>query len=87
MLAETEQRYGLVVAGQKRGIVMHCIQSTLARFPGLKAVDVDIGCVVYPVSKTAWSILYDFDEQELRVHFIVYATENLEDLDPHSAEW
>jgi hypothetical protein len=32
-------------------------------------------------------VLYDYDDAELRVHFIVHKNASLDDLGPGSAEW
>jgi hypothetical protein len=87
LLAETERVFGPRVAQQKRALVTRCVESTLAYFPALKPLDGDIGLVVYPISKTAWSVLYDFDDLELRIHDIVYSSQNLDDADPGATDW
>jgi hypothetical protein len=86
-LAESEERFGVEVATRKRAVVMRTITSTLARFPGVKRPDVDLELVIYPIAQTPWSILYDFDDQELRVHVVVYSAQSLDDFDPASVEW
>ena len=42
---------------------------------------------VYPVRRTPFVLIYDFDEAELRVHFIVHGRADRTRIDPTSAEW
>jgi hypothetical protein len=41
----------------------------------------------YAVSGTPFALIYDFDEEELRVHFIVPARADRTRIDPMSVEW
>jgi hypothetical protein len=42
---------------------------------------------VYRVAKTPFVVLYDYDDTELRVHFILPARADRRDLDASSVEW
>ena len=68
---------------------MRFVEFDLADFPGLKGAHKRLGLVVYPVSDTPFIVLYDFDAEELRVHFILRqgAGDRLDDLDPSLIEW
>ena len=59
----------------------------LAHFPASKQPDPRLGLTVYRVAKTPFVVLYDYDEAELRVHFVLPARADRRDLDPTSAEW
>ena len=82
-----EQRFGRRVAEEKKERVLATIEGLLARVPALKRPHPALGLVVYPISDTPFIVLYDYDDDELRVHFIFRAGASLDDLDPASAEW
>jgi plasmid stabilization system protein ParE len=82
-----EQRFGARVAEEKKERVLAVIENLLANNPAIKPPHPALGLVVYPISDTPFFILYDYDERELRVHFIFRAGASLDDLDPNSAEW
>jgi hypothetical protein len=42
---------------------------------------------VYPVTKTPFVVVYDYDDTELRVMFIFHARADLRSIDPVSVEW
>jgi plasmid stabilization system protein ParE len=82
-----EQRFGTRVADEKKERVLSTIENLLANNPAIKRPQEALGLVVYPISHTPFFILYDYDEHELRVHFIFRAGASLDDLDPASAVW
>jgi plasmid stabilization system protein ParE len=82
-----EQRFGARVAEEKKERVLATIEKLLANNPAIKRPHQALGLVAYPISGTPFFILYDYDEHELRVHFIFRAGASLDDLDPTSAEW
>jgi plasmid stabilization system protein ParE len=82
-----EQKFGKRVAEEKKVRVLGTIETLLANNPAIKRPHPELGLVVYPISRTPFIIVYDYDEDELRVHFIFRAGASLEDLDPSSAEW
>ena len=87
LLARGEDRFGAAVADEKRRKVYSTIRTFLASHPGSKRPDSRLGLVVYPITDTPFIILYDFDDAELRVHFIFLCGADFVDLDPRSAEW
>ena len=42
---------------------------------------------VYAVSKTPFVLVYDYDADELRVHFIFHGADDMSQLDPKTVEW
>lgn len=70
-----------------RDRVLLTIEQFLVRFPKVKRPHPEIGLVVYPISRTPFVVLYDFDDETPRVHFIFHRSSSLDDLDPSSAEW
>jgi hypothetical protein len=63
------------------------IEHVLAAFPAIKRSHPDLGLCVYPIARTPLVVLYDFDDSELRVHFVFHRHADLQDLDPTSVEW
>ena len=89
LLAAGVPRFGAKVVAEKRDLVYDRIDNFLARFPATKKPHATLGLVIYPVTNTPFLVLYDYDETELRVHFVLLkgAGTRLDDLDPKSAEW
>lgn len=87
LLAQGLPLFGEQVVAEKRTLVYDVIEHHLALFPASKQPDPSLGLTVYPVSNTPFVVLYDFDNSELRVHFILPARADRRDLDPTSAEW
>lgn len=79
--------FGITVARRTLARIDRTIEQHLAQFPASKTPDPNLGLTVYRVSQTPFVVLYDYDEAELRVHFILPARADRGDLDPASAEW
>lgn len=82
-----EQQYGARVAEDKKRRVLSTIRTTLAASPSLKRRDPALDLVVYPITGTPFFIVYDYDDSELRVHFVFINGKPLTEIDPASAEW
>ena len=82
-----EQRYGSDIAEQKKNLVLAAIEITLAAHPRVKRLHPDLGLVVYPITNTPFVVLYDFDDVELRVHFVLHRHAALDAIDPKAAVW
>jgi hypothetical protein len=75
------------VVAEKRDFVYRTINQFLAVHPGAKRPNRRLRLHVYWISKTPFVVLYDFDDDELRMHFVVHKGASLKALDPKSAEW
>lgn len=82
-----EQRFGRAVAAASKTRVERAIRDFLVAFPRAKTTDADLGLTRYPVTRTPFVLLYDFDDAELRVHFLFQEHVSLDELDPSAAEW
>ena len=82
-----EPKYGAAVVDAKKNHVYSTIRNILANNPGIKRPDPTLGLVVYPISKTPFFVVYDYDAAELRVHFIFINGKPLGAIDPKSVEW
>lgn len=89
LLAWGVPRFGPDVVARKRDQLLRFIETDLAQLPAMKRPHEGLGLIVYPVTNTPFIVLYDYDEHDLRVHFILRAGagDRLDDLDPSSAEW
>ena len=82
-----ELTYGAAVATEKKDRVYDTIKDVLAHSPGIKQRDPVLDLVVYPVTGTPFFILYDYDDSELRVHFVFINGKPLSEIDPACVEW
>ena len=86
-IEQGELAFGAVVARDKQANVYSTIRNVLAVNPSIKRADPKLGLVVYPISKTPFFVVYDYDDAELRVHFIFIKGKPLAAIDPNAAEW
>ena len=87
LLAFGEDRFGAKVIDEKRALVYAAIRQKIAYSPRSKPPHRRLKLTVYPVTKTPFLVLYDFDDIELRVHFVFLKGASFRGLDPKSAEW
>ena len=59
----------------------------LALYPETKKPSKNHGLRLYPISRTPFIVLYDFDDVELRIHFVFHARADLRSLDPTTVVW
>jgi plasmid stabilization system protein ParE len=81
------QRFGAAVADEKKDLIYQTIENLIAANPSIKRPDPKLGLVAYPITGTPFFVLYDFNDAELRVHFIFIKGKPLSGIDPASAEW
>jgi mRNA-degrading endonuclease RelE of RelBE toxin-antitoxin system len=87
LLTQGVAPFGPRLVAEKRDLVYAFIADFLARYPAAKRPHARLGLRTHAVRKTPFVLIYDFDDAELRVHFVVHKHASLEDLDPKSAEW
>jgi len=78
--------FGTAVAERTLARIDHVIERHLAQFPR-KPVDRQLGLSVFSILRTPFVLIYDFDDSELRVHFIVPMRQDRKRIDPKSVEW
>jgi plasmid stabilization system protein ParE len=86
-LAYGYQRFGRRTVEKVAETVYGTIDDFLAHYPRAKPPHPRLRLHVYPIARTPFVVVYDFDDQELRCHFILHRSASLDDLDPASAEW
>ena len=84
-----EQEYGERVAQEKKNRVFDFFDITIAATPHIKRRHPKLGLVVYPVSKTPFIVIYDYDDHEVQVFACLKkgAGTRLTDFDIESVEW
>jgi hypothetical protein len=87
LLAQGEPHYSTDLLDQKRALVRRTLEGPIANFPAIKRPHADLGLIVYPIRRTPFVVLYDFDDSEVRAHFVFHKCASLADLDSTSAEW
>jgi hypothetical protein len=87
LLAQGLADFGPALLETKLARIDSVLTGHVLNFPGSKAINPHIGLCVYPISKTPFVVLYDFDDAEVRVHFIVHRHASLDDIDPKSVDW
>ena len=86
MIEQGYPRFGERAVTEKRDLVFEVIHHHLVMYPRTSR-DPQLGLCVYAVSKTPFVLLYDYDDVELRILFVVHKRADLRQLDPTSAEW
>ena len=86
LLEQGYPRFGERVIVEKRNRVFDVINDHISNFPKIP-IDPSLGLCVYSVSQTPFVLIYDFDEAELRVHFILHGGMDRSNLDPTIADW
>lgn len=79
--------FGPRLVAEKRDLIYAFIADFLVHYPAAKRIQPRLGLRTYAVRKTPFVLVYDFDDAELRLHFVVHKHASLDDLDPTSAEW
>jgi ParE toxin of type II toxin-antitoxin system, parDE len=87
LLAQGEAKFGARVADDKLDRVYATINNHLAFFPATKRPDRKLGLHLYPVTKTPFVLAYDFDDDELRIHFVLHSSADRRLVDPSDVEW
>jgi plasmid stabilization system protein ParE len=87
LLAQGIARFGVDVAEQKRRLVVARIENYLTEFPHLGLRTPRKSFYHYPVSGTPFTVVYEYDDTELRVLFIVHQSANRKRLKIADVEW
>ena len=87
MLAQGAENFGVEVADEKRGIVIDTLENYLAEYPHQGSIDRLRKLHHFPISNTPFVVVYEYDESELRVLFILHKRADRRRLDPSTVEW
>ena len=86
LLAQGEPKFGTRVIDEKREQVFDTIDHFLAQFPR-KSRDAEICLYTHAITGTPFVVIYDFDDTELRIFYIVHGHTNRSNIDPSSVDW
>ncbi len=87
LLAQGEAKFGTRVADDKLHRTYATINNHLVWFPATKRPDRRLKLHFYPVTKTPFVLAYDFDDDELRIHYVLHASADRRLLDPSDIAW
>ena len=87
LIAMGEERFGQRVAESKKRLLFQTISKFLIEYPDIKRPNPVLGLVAYPINNTPFIVVYDFDDHELRMHFVFLAGIELSDIEPSRIEW
>lgn len=87
MLAQGAEKFGPAVADEKRHLVQKAIRTILAEHPENGSYAKRRKLYHYEVSDAPFVIVYQFDDDELRVLFIVHKRADRRRLKAANAEW
>jgi mRNA-degrading endonuclease RelE of RelBE toxin-antitoxin system len=87
LLRQGYWKFGARVVSEKRTIVYDTIDDHLAHFPGTGIPDKRLDLMSYAISRTPFVVLYDFDDDDLRLHFVVHKRADRRKIDPADIQW
>ncbi|MGO9486431.1 MAG: hypothetical protein ACLPX9_17950 [Rhodomicrobium sp.] len=87
LLAQGLPKFGFDVIAGKLQILDRVIDTYLAENPQNGFRDPRYKFYYYPVSGTPFTVVYEYDDAELRVLFIVHQRADRRGLDPAAVEW
>jgi mRNA-degrading endonuclease RelE of RelBE toxin-antitoxin system len=87
LLRQGVAKFGKRVVMDKQALVYDAIDNHLAHFPRTAGLDRRLGLYVYAISQTPFVVLYDFDDDELRVYFIVHGRADRRLIDRTTVAW
>ena len=86
LLAQGIDRFGAKVVAQKRALVLDTIKDFLAHHP-VRPIDPDLGICAYPITGAPFVVIYDYDDNELRVHLVIHAKADRRLIDLSTVVW
>lgn len=87
LLAQGERLYSAALIDEKRRLVYAAIRRYIVPLPAARVRDADFGLYLYPVGKTPFVLAYDFDEVEVRIHFVLHKSADRMRIDPNDVQW
>lgn len=88
-IEQGEQIYGVQLAEAKEQLVLDFIDKKIALTPAIKRRNAKLGLVVYPIAKSPFIVVYDYDDQEVRVYACLLrgAGVRLDAFDSEAIDW
>ena len=87
LLAQGAEKFGFDVADEKRRLLQTCVRNYLAEHPhhGLRTPGQSFRH--YPVTDTPFTVVFEYDDIELRVLFLVHQRADRRRLKLSDVEW
>lgn len=86
LLSQGLRHFSVKIVQSKRQLVRATIHQFLVRHPA-RPVDPVLGICAYEVSNTPFVLLYDYDDAELRVHFVIHKSADRTKIDLSKIDW
>lgn len=87
MLEQGAAKFGVAVAMEKERIVYELLLDTIADHPYRGQFDPRLRLYTYHVSDTPFTLIYEYDDAELRVLFIAHQRADRRRLRREKVEW
>ena len=87
LLDQGEPKFGRILVDAKKELVFAAIEYHIAEFPDTARLDPLLNLYARSVARTPFIVIFDFDDTELRVHFIVHRHADRSLIDPADIEW
>lgn len=87
LLRQGLPKFGYAVVEEKRALVDACIEHRLVNHPATRRIDPALGLYTYPVTGTPFVLVYDFDDSEVRIHYIFHVSADRTALDMSLITW
>ena len=87
MLEQGAEKFGIPVAQEKERIVHDTLHGTVAEHPHRGRHDERLSLYTYHVGTTPFVLVYEFDEAEVRVLFIVHERADRRRLHRRDVSW
>jgi plasmid stabilization system protein ParE len=87
MFGYSDQHFGAMQTDQMKQRLYAKVDTFLALFPAAKQPDPELGLTLYPIHGTPFVVAYDFDDDELRMHFVFHKSTDTTAIDPGGAVW
>ena len=87
LLAQGMPKFGLTVILEKRALLYTAIEPRLAQQPRAGTSSNGEPFYHYQVRNTPFTVIYEFDDDELRVLFIAHKSQDRRLLNPADVEW
>ena len=87
LLQQGADKFGVGVAAEKRRLLIDCVNDYLTVYPhhGLRTRGKPF--LHYPVQYTPFTIVYEYDDKELRILFILHKRADRQQLDLTDVTW
>lgn len=82
-----EDNFGPRVADKKRERFLSVISTNIREFPGIGRFDEKLGVYVFHVSRTPFVLLYNYDDEELRLILTVHQRADRSQVDLTKVVW